>query len=202
MSLPLFQFALVFLPPFVLKQDHHPNPSSLDVADSVDQMRGSNIQFLQVTDVHLDPEYSAEQDLECGFPLCCRQNDQKDWAQDKADRLTVGSGDWGSLEGNCDCPQKLAQSAFAAINETISRKGSTFARLDSSADASIENHSSSLHFILWTGDILPHNVWSTSKEQLNETAVKWTQLFDQYLGGAGVPVIPVLGNHEALPVNM
>lgn len=177
---------LSFSPP-----DHRLNPS--DTRRNADPIKGPTFQILHMTDVHLDPEYLAGQDVECSFPLCCRQNEVQ-----KRSRLSEGSGEWGSLEGNCDCPSRLAHSALKAINESISRKSSVMQTRPE--DPLIQ--SSSLGLILWTGDILPHNVWSTSKEQIRETATEWTRMFREFLGNAGVPVVPVLGNHEELPVNM
>lgn len=57
-----------------------------------------------------------------------------------------------------------------------------------------------LDYILWTGDITPHDVWNSNMEDLIRVVRTWSQAMKSYLP-KGVPVFPVLGNHDTIPVN-
>lgn len=56
-----------------------------------------------------------------------------------------------------------------------------------------------IDYILWTGDLPPHDVWNQTKEEnlkvLQETVAQMSDMFP------GVPIFPALGNHESSPVN-
>ena len=79
----------------------------------------------------------------------------------------------------CDSPKILVESAFKAMKK----------------------HVPNPEFILWTGDSSAHNKNLT---QLNTTGVMSnlkfvvTRLHDYY---PGVPVVPVLGNHDLAPAD-
>ena len=51
---------------------------------------------------------------------------------------------------------------------------------------------------MWTGDISPHDIWNITKEEVIYQIRLVTDLVKQY---AKVPVLPVIGNHEGVPVN-
>lgn len=53
--------------------------------------------------------------------------------------------------------------------------------------------------IVWTGDLTPHDVWSTAKEENILIIDRLMTLIQQYFPNA--PVYPTLGNHESHPVN-
>lgn len=57
-----------------------------------------------------------------------------------------------------------------------------------------------LDYILWTGDITPHDVWNSNMEDLIRVVRTWSQAMKSYLP-KGIPVFPVLGNHDTIPVN-
>lgn len=56
-----------------------------------------------------------------------------------------------------------------------------------------------IDYILWTGDLPPHDVWNQTREEnlkiLRETVVQMVEMFP------GIPIFPSLGNHETAPVN-
>jgi Calcineurin-like phosphoesterase len=56
-----------------------------------------------------------------------------------------------------------------------------------------------IDYILWTGDLPPHDVWNQTKDE-NLSIIK--QTVDQ-LGQTfpNIPIFPALGNHESVPVN-
>jgi sphingomyelin phosphodiesterase len=51
---------------------------------------------------------------------------------------------------------------------------------------------------MWTGDIAPHDIWNVSREEIISQIRLVTDLIKQYVK---VPVFPVIGNHEGVPVN-
>ena len=52
---------------------------------------------------------------------------------------------------------------------------------------------------MWTGDLVPHDVWETDKEENIMINDRLLDLVEQYL--PNVPLYATLGNHEAHPVN-
>lgn len=56
-----------------------------------------------------------------------------------------------------------------------------------------------IDYILWTGDLPPHDVWNQTREEnlkvLHETVTQLIEMFP------GIPIFPALGNHESAPVN-
>lgn len=56
-----------------------------------------------------------------------------------------------------------------------------------------------IDYILWTGDLPPHDIWNQTKEEnvkiLKDTVKQISDMFP------GVPIFPALGNHESAPVN-
>ena len=51
---------------------------------------------------------------------------------------------------------------------------------------------------IWTGDISPHDIWNISKAEVVNQIRLLSGIMKEY---ANVPVFPVVGNHEAIPVN-
>lgn len=56
-----------------------------------------------------------------------------------------------------------------------------------------------IDYIVWTGDLVPHDVWNQTKEEnmkiIKETVKQMSEKFP------GIPIFPALGNHESSPVN-
>lgn len=56
-----------------------------------------------------------------------------------------------------------------------------------------------IDYILWTGDLPPHDVWNQTREEniniLKDTVQQMIEHFPK------VPIFPALGNHESAPVN-
>ena len=57
-----------------------------------------------------------------------------------------------------------------------------------------------LDYILWTGDITPHDVWKSDMAELIRVVRIWSQAMIANLP-KDVPVFPVMGNHDTIPVN-
>ena len=51
---------------------------------------------------------------------------------------------------------------------------------------------------MWTGDIAPHDIWNVTRHEVLSQIKLVTNLMKQY---TRVPVYPVIGNHEGVPVN-
>lgn len=85
------------------------------------------------------------------------------------------AGNWGSF-GTCDSPLNTVTSAFQHI---------------------AEKHPN-VDYWMWTGDAVPHDFWKISKQ----SNLEYTNLMTQFLRDySTAPVLPVIGNHEAFPVN-
>ncbi|KAI1290275.1 Sphingomyelin phosphodiesterase [Halotydeus destructor] len=133
--------------------------------------------FLHLTDIHVDLDYQVGANVQCKEQvLCCRTGE------------SVGSdgelaGYWGELRGNCDIPNRVAIESLEKIRTVLSHDPTSF------------------EYVLWTGDMTPHNVWQTSRTSVHESARTWSRLVQGHLP-ANMSVILVLGNHEAHPVDM
>jgi len=55
-------------------------------------------------------------------------------------------------------------------------------------------------FFYMTGDIVPHNVYSTTQADNTKVIQNTAKLILQYF--PNMTVVPVLGNHEPHPVNL
>lgn len=56
-----------------------------------------------------------------------------------------------------------------------------------------------IDYIIWTGDLPPHDIWNQTKESnLNILRATIDQLILYF---PSIPIFPALGNHESAPVN-
>ncbi|XP_046446656.1 sphingomyelin phosphodiesterase-like [Daphnia pulex] len=128
------------------------------------------VKVLHLADIHWDPEYLAGSNAECGDPLCCRET------SGEVVNVTAAAGYWGDYR-TCDLPWYLVENAvsqMAALHPDVA-------------------------YIIWTGDLTPHDVWSTAKDENIMIIDRLMTLIQQQF--PGVPVYPTLGNHESHPVN-
>jgi len=72
--------------------------------------RKSTFHVLQVTDIHLDPQYIANATVSCHDTLCCRKHPNT-----TSEKL---SGYWGTL-GNCDLPYRTAEQMAIFISKNV-----------------------------------------------------------------------------------
>ncbi|KAL0851184.1 hypothetical protein ABMA28_007036 [Loxostege sticticalis] len=125
---------------------------------------------LQISDTHFDPYYAEGSNAECNEPLCCRAS------SGPVKSPSSGAGRWGDYR-KCDTPKRTIDHMLKHIADTHT----------------------DIDYILWTGDLPPHDVWNQTKEEnlkvLQETVAQMSDMFP------GVPIFPALGNHEASPVN-
>lgn len=128
------------------------------------------LKVLHLSDLHWDPEYLEGSNANCHEPLCCRAS---------SGNLTNpkdAAGYWGDY-GSCDIP-------WRTIENTVMHMSKQHPDTD---------------YILWTGDLIPHDVWSTTKHENIYIIDSLVNLLAKYF--PGVTVYPTLGNHEAHPVN-
>ncbi|XP_075210173.1 sphingomyelin phosphodiesterase-like [Lycorma delicatula] len=131
---------------------------------------GSHVNIVQITDLHYDEEYMIGGKTDCGQPLCCRHG------QGQADKPDEAAGFWGDYRF-CDIPWYVVEDALSNI---------------------ASNHKEA-EFIYMTGDIIAHNVWSTTKEG-NKRGIEYSgKKFYELLEAK---VYPILGNHEPHPANV
>ncbi|KAH8382963.1 hypothetical protein KR009_006007 [Drosophila setifemur] len=130
----------------------------------------NDVLILHLTDIHYDPEYVVGSNADCDEPMCCRNP----LAQGAAS--SAAAGYWSDYRA-CDAPKHLIVSAFEHIKE---------------------NHK--VQWIYHTGDVPPHNVWSTTKQGNLDMLTEIDDLLTEYF--PQTPVYPCLGNHEPHPANI
>lgn len=130
--------------------------------------RGDNLKILQLTDIHYDPNYEVNGNAACAEPTCCRKGQNKTG-------VTKLAGYWGDY-GDCDTPWHAVEDALQHITDTHSE----------------------FDYVYFTGDIIDHGVWETSKEGNIDSLDKiYRKISETFV----VPVYPILGNHEPHPLN-
>ncbi len=108
-------------------------------------------------------------DAVCGEPLCCRRTTSEIRKENRA-------GYWGDYR-DCDLPVRT-------LEETLKFIKSTHKDID---------------YVIWTGDIPPHDVWNQTRDGQISLIRTEGKLVHQYLGD--IPIYPALGNHESVPIN-
>ncbi|XP_036675565.3 sphingomyelin phosphodiesterase 1 [Drosophila suzukii] len=129
-----------------------------------------DILVLHLTDIHYDPEYAEGSNAACDEPMCCRNS------LPAGSDSSAAAGFWSDYR-DCDCPKRLILSAFDHIRE---------------------NHK--IDWIYHTGDVPPHNVWSTTKQGNMDMLTEIDGLLAEYF--PNTPIYPCLGNHEPHPTNV
>lgn len=129
-----------------------------------------SFKVLHLSDTHYDPWYQEGSNADCNEPLCCRLTSGRPASPG------AGAGKWGDYR-KCDTPKRT-------IDHMMQHISSTHQDID---------------YIIWTGDLPPHDVWNQTKEEnlniLKEAVKQMSESFP------GIPIFPALGNHESAPVN-
>ncbi|XP_037914382.1 sphingomyelin phosphodiesterase isoform X1 [Hermetia illucens] len=125
---------------------------------------------LHLSDTHYDPHYVEGSNANCNEPLCCRASNGRPSSPNDA------AGKWGDYR-KCDTPKRTVDNLLQHISETHP----------------------DIDYILWTGDLPPHDVWNQTKDEnlgiIKDTVKQMSEKFP------GIPIFPALGNHESAPVN-
>ena len=86
-----------------------------DAEEDIIEIDSSNLKsytkVVQVTDLHVDPYYTAGANADCGEPLCCRNSDGLATSPEKT------AGVWGDYR-NCDTPIATLRHALKHISDT------------------------------------------------------------------------------------
>ncbi|XP_012257111.2 sphingomyelin phosphodiesterase-like [Athalia rosae] len=128
------------------------------------------IKIVQISDFHYDPKYEPYGNADCREPTCCRKG------QNTTNTSGKVAGYWGDYN-DCDVP-------WHAIVNIIDQ---------------IKEHEQDISYIYYTGDIIDHGVWETTRATNIESISKsYHKLYETF---GSVPIYPVLGNHEPNPMN-
>jgi len=128
------------------------------------------LKVLHLSDTHFDPYYHEGSHAACSEPLCCRLTDGI------PNSPSDGAGRWGDYR-KCDTPRKTIESMLAHI----------------------ANYHQDIDFVIWTGDLPPHDVWNQSRSDNLYVLRETVRQLSFYLPKARI--FPALGNHESSPVN-
>jgi len=126
---------------------------------------------LHISDTHYDPYYKEGTNADCGEPLCCRLT------SGYPKKRSSAAGYWGDYR-RCDTPLRTIDNMLQQI-ATV--------------------HGPTLDYIIWTGDLPPHDVWNQTREENLNIIRQSHQLLLQHF--PNTPIFPALGNHESAPVN-
>lgn len=128
------------------------------------------LRVLHISDTHVDPLYREGSLANCKEPLCCHSDDGQPSAPGE-----VPAGRWGYYH-HCDIPARTFESMLKNIRDT-----------------------QKIDYVIWTGDIVAHDIWNTSRKTNLEIIDYTIRALVSYL--PGIPVFPALGNHEGEPVD-
>ncbi|KAI8148608.1 Metallo-dependent phosphatase-like protein [Fennellomyces sp. T-0311] len=137
---------------------------------------GRTFSVLHLSDWHVDPEYEPGAEAFCDKPICCRP------AYTDYTNVTKPASIWG--EYSCDTPISTIESLLEYI-PTVAPD---------------------IAFGIMTGDVPPHEVWSTLptiKTQLIQDHSY--SLLHQHFDSpdlVNTMLYPAVGNHESAPTNM
>ncbi|CAN7988622.1 unnamed protein product [Ixodes hexagonus] len=129
------------------------------------------LRVLHISDTHVDPLYEEGSLANCEEPLCCHADDGR---PSKADHAAAGR--WGYFK-HCDIPARTYENMLKHIRDT-----------------------QKIDYVIWTGDIVAHDIWNTSRESNLAIIDYTTKTLAKYMDPS-IPVFPALGNHEGEPVD-
>lgn len=174
-----------------------PNKPALSGSKDTSVMpSSSDLTIAHITDPHYDPAYQVGSYAACDETNCCRYDQPIPEGAD----ASVGAGRWGDYRF-CDSPLEAVIDAFTQIrrNHKVSRESMkswvcwtnlTFSYLICQA----------IDYVYFTGDIVDHALWATTKEGIRSSVSRIHNLLDNIF--TKVPIFPVIGNHESHPVNL
>ena len=143
-------------------------------------VNASSMRILHLADIHFDPYYSPGSEVNCNEPLCCRDASTPPANKSgKSPHSIIKSaesrraGQWGSF-GSCDIPMATVEAIFDHIarNEQFD-------------------------YVIWTGDLMPHDVWNYSRPRATRLLHTLTAMAKKYF--AHKIVLAAVGNHEGVP---
>ncbi|KAI0225868.1 hypothetical protein L0F63_006549 [Massospora cicadina] len=161
------------MPNLSLRPIHLPPP----VSTYPQRVRSGKSKFiLHLSDLHYDRDYLEGAEADCNKPICC----QKDSNSDEGNPYSVRKPAhfWGDYR--CDINKPLLLSLLEGAHK--------------------EHISSNLDMAIFTGDVPAHDMW---KEEEGRAMVTESSAYRHIASifHDGPSIYPVIGNHEAVPVN-
>ncbi|GKZ39501.1 sphingomyelin phosphodiesterase, partial [Aspergillus brasiliensis] len=129
------------------------------------------LRIAHITDTHVDLAYTPGTSTRCRKPICCRQYH----AYDAPGRSKTPCPTWGSP--HCDPPLRLLHSMLSALQSQRQQPDLT----------------------LFTGDIVPHDIWNTSQQSV---LASFNATYSALQHTLNSPVYAAIGNHDTHPVNI
>ncbi|OJJ71410.1 hypothetical protein ASPBRDRAFT_127210 [Aspergillus brasiliensis CBS 101740] len=129
------------------------------------------LRIAHITDTHVDLAYTPGTSTRCRKPICCRQYN----AYDAPGRSKTPCPIWGSP--HCDPPLRLLHSMLSAL----------------------QSQRQQLDLTLFTGDIVPHDIWNTSQQSV---LASFNATYSALQHTLNSPVYAAIGNHDIHPVNI
>ncbi|XP_064099759.1 sphingomyelin phosphodiesterase-like isoform X2 [Macrobrachium nipponense] len=129
------------------------------------------LKVLHISDMHLDPLYVPGSNADCAEDLCCREESGTPATPD------AEAWFWGDYR-DCDSPPWM-------IEDMLSH---------------IRTEHTDISYVMWTGDVVPHNMWATTRDWNTRLIKDTNEIIQSYF--PDIPVFPVIGNHEMDPINM
>lgn len=148
-----------------------PIPQKIKWPARLQKKQGRPVKFAQITDIHLDEQYLAGANANCGDPLCCRSSNGY-----SVDPISA-AGNWADYR-NCDVNDRVLKDAISDCRQS----------------------NPDLDFVLWSGDNPSHNVWDITQDQVKTAITTASEPFEEFTKN-GIKVYPIVGNHEGVPIN-
>lgn len=152
----------------------HEQIAKMKAIDKERKKPHKNYRIIHISDTHVDWKYEVGSISNCDQPLCCRTGATKR-SRGKKEK----AGYWGTLS-KCDIPLRTFESALKFIAKEM-------------------ENSNDIPYIVWTGDIQPHDIWKQDKQSAIENYKKVFATIFNYLPDA--KIFPTMGNHEMVPVD-
>lgn len=133
------------------------------------QLGKPTLKVLQISDTHLDLDYVEGSNANCDEPLCCRKSS----SLKKTNGVVMPAGKWGTY--NCDSPKILIDNMLQNIAHTHP----------------------DIDYIMWTGDLPPHDIWLQTKNDSLKVLVESVKQIQNVFPNS--VILPAVGNHEGIP---
>lgn len=141
----------------------------------------------------MDPDYQEGTNADCDEMLCCRAS------EGLAKKPENSAGRWGDYR-NCDTPRRTLDHMLQHISSThpvLPSNTLSFLRYVEFYLAHGGRSFQDIDYILWTGDLNPHDLWKRTREDnLNILQHTVAQIKSSF---PGIPVFAALGNHDSWP---
>ena len=134
------------------------------------------INFVQITDTHIQLDYKEGKVINCNIPLCCRDTPEELGFKNNKNhkgkdiRYSLKYGAVGKCDGNLEVLKSLAK----------------------------EIKQQNIDFILFTGDFSAHDVWEIHQDDVSKITQISVDILTNEIG-QDIPIYPTIGNHEKAP---